>query len=105
MLPVVCLIGLQALDALVHVATGQVEPIRLSASALIGLGGVLIVGVKARPGLIASLAGMTYLALNLVFLAQHGLVNPATETIRVPLFVFVMGSLGLLAWTRHRTRG
>ena len=86
----------QIVDIAIHFANDQIEPLRILAS-------VLILLAATTAGQLASLrspillgAGFAYLALNLVFLAQHGLINPETETLRLPLFVFVLVSLVLL---------
>ena len=47
-------------------------------------------------------ASGVYLAMNILFLVQFGLVNPNTGGLRVPLFVFVFGSLALAAWQLRR---
>lgn len=96
----ILLLGWQALDIAVHVATGQVEMQRIAGSVVISAG-ALIFFFSSRDFLV--LSGAVYLALNVAFLAQHGLVNPASGALRVPLFVFVLVSLGLLYWL-HRQR-
>lgn len=90
------LAGWQALDVAVHVATDQIEPIRILSNLLI----LTSVGTARRlPSarhLVLLGGGFAYLALNLVFVAQHGLVNPDTGQMRGALFAFVIVSLGLL---------
>ncbi|WP_432816894.1 hypothetical protein [Sulfitobacter sp. JB4-11] len=93
------LIGLQILDIVVHVATMQVEPIRITSNLIIAAGtifGVLNAGKRSR--MVIALAAAAYLVLNLLFLAQHGLVNPSTEALRTALFVFVFMSMALVFW-------
>ena len=97
----ILLLGWQALDIAVHVATGQVELQRIAGSLVISAG-ALIFYLSNRDLLV--LSGAVYLALNVAFLAQHGLVNPASGALRVPLFVFVLVSLGLLLWLRRRRK-
>lgn len=98
------LIGLQALDVILHIATGQFEPIRILSNAVLVAGAVAGVVVTPRSTPLLVVAGGLYLALNAVFVLQHGLVNPATDALRLPLFVFVAGSLVLAAWLGRRVR-
>lgn len=102
MLPFVVLAIIQVLDVAVHVATGQIEPVRLASNAvlLLGAGAAMITRTHASTLLLA--AGAAYLALNMLFLAQHGLVNPTTDALRIPLFGFVVGSLLSALWLRRR---
>lgn len=100
--PLALLVALQVLDVLVHVATGQFEPLRVTGNVIISAGAAAAaVSSSLRIG--AALAGAVYLGLNVVFVGQHGMVNPATEAVRFPLFGFVLGSLVLLAWLLART--
>lgn len=86
-----------------HVATDQFEPIRVVSNIIVAAGAVTILFVPrlARP--LGLAAGLSYLLLNVVFLAQHGMTNPTTEALRLPLFVFVALTLVLLAWCGART--
>ena len=96
------LIALQMLDVAVHVATGQVEPLRLLSNLVIGAGASAWVFVPALRGpTLLWASGAVYLGLNGLFLAREGLVNPTTEALRIPLFAFVLLSLLLLAWLRR----
>ena len=110
--PLVLLIVLQGLDILLHVATDQVEPIRIASNVIIGSGAVLALpGPLSRATSLILVSGGIHLVLNLVFLAQYGLVNPTSGGVRLPLFGFVIASLALLAWfwrrltTPERLRG
>lgn len=98
------LIGLQVLDVLVHVATGQIEVIRIISNTVLSAGAVAAVLAPKRSSPLLLLAAIIYTALNVAFLAQHGLVNPATEALRVPLFVFVTVSVLLAAWLARTLR-
>lgn len=95
----ILLLGWQAVDVAVHMATGQVELQRIVGSLVISAG-ALTFCLSNRDLLV--LSGAVHLALNVVFLAQHGLANPASGALRAPLFVFVLVSLGLLFWLRQR---
>ena len=92
------LLIVQILDIVVHIAAGEVEVLRFTASALLAV--VAIVGFVNVPGMVrlwvAVGAGVTYIAMNAAFVAVFGLVNPATDSIRTPLFAFVLASLLLL---------
>lgn len=102
MVPLGLLIGLQVIDVSVHVATGQVEVLRILANLVIGLGAVVSVRGAGAVGVMLVGSGLVYLLLNLVFLAQNGVVNPQTGSLRLPLFVFVVGSLLLLGWISRK---
>lgn len=105
LIPLALLIALQVLDLVVHVATMQIEPLRIASNGVISIGaiaGALVSGSRARSTFF--LAAGLYLMLNLLFLAQHGLVNPSTDGLRLALFVFVAGSLGLTYWLQRRLR-
>ncbi len=96
------LVGLQVLDVFVHVATGQVEIIRMTSNAILIAGAAVSVFASPRARIVILVSGILYLVLNLAFLVQHGLVNPATEALRIPLFGFVAVSLALTAGLRHQ---
>ena len=105
LIPLVLLIVLQILDVVVHVATQQIEPIRITSNAVLSAGALAAVLLAVSASRFAiPLAVTAYLVLNLLFLAQHGTVNPTTEALRLPMFVFVLGSLGLSHWLRLRIR-
>ncbi len=99
-----CLIGLQGLDILLHVAAGQLEPIRLASNAVICIGAAAFVFASTSSRLAIYVAGLVYLALNAAFLFQNGLINPATNGLRLPLFGFVAVSLFLLSWLARRPK-
>ncbi len=60
---------------------------------------ILALGLN-RPAIL--FAASVYLALNIAFLVQHGLVTTSTGSFRIPFLGFVVGSLALVAWLRHR---
>lgn len=92
------LLLVQTLDVAVHVAAEQVEPVRiLSNCLLVGFGG-LALAVDSRRQTLLWFGATLYLLLNLLFLGDHGIVNPRTDSLRIPLFGFVVVSLGLTAW-------
>ena len=98
----ILLVGMQALDVLVHVMAGQIEIMRIVSNVVICLGAVASIFAAKRSDAIILLSGLVYLVLNILFLVENGLINPATDTPRVPLLVFVAGSLLLLSWLRRR---
>lgn len=99
--PLLCLLAWQGLDVAAHVATGQVEPLRIIASVVLLAGVVAATRVTQRRSvLIGAVAG--YLVLNLLFLASHGLFNPVTNAPRLPLFGFVGISFVLVYWVALR---
>lgn len=106
LLPLGLLGAWQLLDVAVHVATGQVEPLRIASNVII-LVGAFAAARLAPPQADRMLfaAGGIYVALNVLFVAQYGLINPATDALRIPLIGFVLASLVLLTWQRARARG
>ncbi len=104
MLPIFLLFALQAIDIGLHVATDQFELIR-TVSSLIAAGGALLMLLFARRApAVGIIAGAGYLLLNGIFLAQNGLTNPATETLRVPLFGFIALTVILMIWCLKSAR-
>ena len=102
-IPLGLLIALQILDIVVHVATMQVEPIRVTSNLIITAGAILVfLNTGEKPRMVITLAAAAYLLLNLLFLAQHGLLNPSTEALRTALFLFVFLSMALVYWSRRR---
>ena len=103
-LPLALLIVFQIIDIAVHVATGQIEPLRITSNAVITLGVFSAIFVPTRASLIILSSGLAYLALNVVFLLHEGLINPNNGSLRIPLFVFVIGSLLLAAWLHRQIK-
>ena len=87
----VALAGVQLIDVVFHIATGQVEVLRLIASAVIVMAAVIARAVPVgSAGITVIVVGAAiYLVLNVVFLVDAGLVNPVTGAPRIPLFVFI----------------
>ena len=102
LVPLALLIGLQGLDVLVHAAAGQLEAIRVASNAIISVGAISSALGLMRARIAIYFLGLIYLALNLVFLVQNGVINPATDALRLPLIGFVILSLLLLAWMTRR---
>ncbi len=104
MLPILLLLALQAIDIGLHIATDQFELIR-TVSSLVAAGGALLMLPLARQTTaIGIISGAGYLLLNGIFLAQNGLTNPATETLRFPLFGFIALTLLLMIWCLKSVR-
>ena len=86
----------QVLDIVIHAATGQLEPVRVGSNlivlALLAARSFVNAGTAWTLG-----AGAAYLALNLLFIAQHGITNAAQGgQLRVTLVVLVLATVGLL---------
>ena len=88
---------IQALDAVVHLATGNIELLRISASVMLVVGAWMMLRSPAGAKGVGMANGFAYLVLNGVFLSVHGLTNAATGNLRIPLFVLVIASL-LALW-------
>ncbi len=101
--PLALLIGLQGIDVLLHIATDQIEPIRIAASAVVALAGLAAVFALRAPALFLVGSGLVYTAFNAMFLAENGLTNPETDSLRLPLFGFVILTVILLAWLGQRS--
>ncbi|MEO0755141.1 MAG: hypothetical protein AAFY85_10140 [Pseudomonadota bacterium] len=99
---VIALIAVQVVDTAVHVATSQVEPVRILSNGL--LSGWAIWGLTGQVGRrIGFIVIAIYLALNGLFLVMYGVTNPQQgDALRVPLFVLVGLSTGLAVWVNSR---
>lgn len=98
------LILIQLADILLHVATHQLEALRVSANLIILIWlTILTFGkVKAKSLSIAIISITAYLLFNLVFLALNGLTNlQQGGALRVTLFVLVFITVMLSAWFTH----
>jgi hypothetical protein len=91
----IAMISIQILDIIVHIATNQIEPLRIASNIIIIIAAVLwIIAVVHVVKFWAGFAsGLVYLVLNGIFLAEFGLINPSSGSIRVPLFLFVLSTI------------
>ncbi|MHA2503286.1 MAG: hypothetical protein ACXAE3_10485 [Candidatus Kariarchaeaceae archaeon] len=88
------IVAIQIVDVTIHMLTGQFELLRTLASL------VLIIG--SYTWFRASTSGswmdygmrswFVYLLLNVYFVMTNGLINPETNSLRIPLFLFVLAS-------------
>ncbi len=85
---------LQGFDIGVHVAAGQLEPLRVAANVLIaGWAVVAVVRIDAARGRAVQGALGAYLLLNAVFVALEGPTNPAQGgAVRWMLFALVVAT-------------
>ncbi|NUM44824.1 MAG: hypothetical protein HUU38_08950 [Anaerolineales bacterium] len=96
---------LQIVDLLLHAATGQLEPLRVTSNLIILLWLVLGAFGKLKTRRAALLATGSYLALNLLFLALNGVTNPAQGgELRITLFVLVALSTVLAGFLAYRIK-
>jgi hypothetical protein len=91
----------QTLDVLIHAVSGMIEPLRVSANVMLVLGAWMILGSPAGAKGVGVANGFAFLVLNGVFVAVHGMTNPVTGNLRVPMVVLVVGSLVAL-WLHVR---
>ncbi len=98
------LLALQFLDIAVHVASDQAEPLRITANLVILVWAAFPFSGRMSPAVRrATLPALAaYLLLNGVFLAQHGLTNPASGGLRLALLAFVALTSGLMLVFRRR---
>ena len=101
-MPTLVLLALQVLDVGLHIVTDQFELIRAISNGIAAGGAILILFAARRGRAIGGAAGITYLALNGVFLVQNGITNPATDALRLPLFGFVAFTLIALCFCVRR---
>jgi hypothetical protein len=91
----------QVFDIVIHVATDQVEIMRIIANLIVLFWVVGVVGGQLRTNLLPTAAGAVgvYLLLNLTFLALEGVTNPAQgDAPRIMLFFLVLLTVGLSGW-------
>lgn len=92
---IIALMAVQAVDIAAHVATGQIEPLRLASNAVL-LAWALAVGLGRAPGWTTLASLIIYALLNGGFLVLNGVTNPdMDDALRLPLFILVGASLGL----------
>lgn len=92
------LIFIQLLDILLHSLTNQFEMIRVISNCIV-IGWVLILSVsinKAVLKLFTTVSFSIYIILNGLFVFENGIVNPITQTVRLPLLVFVLMTVLLM---------
>lgn len=83
----------QTLDVMIHAVSGMFEPLRVSANVMLVLGAWMILGSPAGAKGVGVATGFAFLVLNGLFVAVHGMTNPVTGNLRVPMVVLVVGSL------------
>ena len=96
----------QLFDAVIHIATDQLEPIRITANIVIivWIVAALTGWIKERLRGFSLAAIGVYLLLNLIFLAQNGLTNPEQGgALRTTLFLLVILTVALSALFTIRT--
>ena len=89
---------IQAVDVFIHVASGHVESLRITASVMLVIGAWMIFALPGGAKGVGIANGFAFLVLNGVFLSVSGLSNPETGSLRMPLFVFVGASLMAFAF-------
>lgn len=82
---------IQGIDILIHAATNQLEVIRVTSNAAMVVWLVLLVAQRltVTPRRVGFAFIGLYLALNLLFLATQGTINPQTDQPRTALLVLV----------------
>ena len=89
---------IQAVDVFIHVASGQIETLRISASVMLVIGAWMILASPGGARGVGIANGFAFALLNGVFLSVSGLSNPETGSLRMPLFVLVTASLVMFAY-------
>jgi hypothetical protein len=91
----------QVVDIVIHMATDQVEIMRIIANLVILLWVVGVAWGRFKTGFLPISVGAVgvYLLLNLTFLALEGVKNPAQgDAPRIMLFLLVLLTVGLSGW-------
>ena len=91
------LVLIQAVDVVIHLNGGMLETLRISASVMLVVGAWMILASPNGARSVAAANGFAFLLLNGVFVAVHGITNPQTGNLRLPMMVFVVASLASLA--------
>ena len=89
---------IQVLDVFIHVTSGQVESLRISASVMLVIGAWMILASPGGARGVGIANGFAFVLLNGVFLPVSGVSNPETGSLRMPLFVLVGASLMAFAY-------
>jgi hypothetical protein len=101
------LVLVQIFDVIIHAATNQLEPIRVTANIIILLWLVAINLGRFKANFLPLAFGSigAYLVLNLIFLAREGPTNPAQDNEpRVMLFLLLILTLILSTWLAYLCR-
>jgi hypothetical protein len=85
-------IFLQVLDVVIHVAANQIEPLRLLASGVLAAALISTRFLTQRNFSLLGPAIGIYLACNLIFVLQNGLINNVSGEPRVALILLVVAS-------------
>ncbi len=89
---------IQVLDVFIHVTSGQVECLRISASVMLVIGAWMILASPGGAKGVGIANGFAFVLLNGVFLSVSGVSNPETGGFRIPLFVLMSASLLTFAY-------
>ena len=98
---------IQLFDIIIHVATNQIEPIRISSNIIILLWLAVVASGKINTKFLPTAVGSigAYLLLNLIFLALEGVTNPNQGgELRVTLFLLVFLTVILSSWLTYLRR-
>lgn len=101
------IVGLQVFDIVIHVATNQIELMRIVSNFVVMTWvGALLLGRSPRNFRLVGYGALTvYALLNILFVAIHGLTNPNQgDALRIVLFILVFFTLGLSILTIHLSR-
>ena len=96
----IAIVLIQLFDIIIHVATNQVEPIRIAASVIISAWiGLVFWNKLGKSFAVISQAAMTiYIILNVIFINTAGVTNPTNDSPRLTLFAIVTLTTILATW-------
>ena len=98
---------IQVLDILLHASTNQLEILRVSSNVIILLWlAVVASGRLNTKFLVTAISAIgLYLILNIIFLAQEGVINVEQGGgLRVTLFLLMFLTITLSAWLTYTTK-
>ncbi|GEM_PF-700984 len=95
----------QVFDIVIHVATNQIEPIRIASNVVIFVWLGLVVSGRLDHMVWRVASGFVgvYVLLNALFLVEEGLINPTNGQFRTVLFVLVGVTVALGVWLTNKT--
>ncbi len=103
----VAIVVTQLLDIIIHAATNQLEPLRVTSNIIILAWLAIVVSGKFhdKSQLIAVASIAAYFILNIVFLSLEGVTNAEQgEELRITLFLLMFTTMALSSWLTYIRR-
>ena len=104
-LALIALVIVNVFDIVIHVATDQVEPLRITGNVIILISSLVLLTVPgSRRAWVPLLAGALSLALNLVFVANEGLGRAGWILVGTTTLLSIVVGVQLARRDRHSPR-